>query len=315
MIHGCKINNNNAKYKIKNEKVFNLFRLNIIFYVYLCIQQNDNNMRQYLDLLDKILNEGTQKGDRTGTGTLSIFGHQMRFNLADGFPLLTTKKLHLKSIIYELLWFLQGSTNVKYLQEHGVRIWNEWADADGELGPVYGHQWRSWPDYDGGHIDQIQQVMEQIKHNPDSRRMIVSAWNVAEVNRMALPPCHTIFQFYVIPPSEQTGDVGRLSLQLYQRSADTFLGVPFNIASYALLCMMMAQVCGLKPGEFIHTTGDTHLYLNHIEQARLQLTREPRPLPQMRINPDVKDLFSFNYEDFQLENYDPWPHIKADVSV
>lgn len=272
-------------------------------------------MRQYLDLLDKILNEGTQKGDRTGTGTLSIFGHQMRFNLADGFPLLTTKKLHLKSIIYELLWFLQGSTNVKYLQEHGVRIWNEWADADGELGPVYGHQWRSWPDYDGGHIDQIQQVMEQIKHNPDSRRMIVSAWNVAEVNRMALPPCHTIFQFYVIPPSEQTGDVGRLSLQLYQRSADTFLGVPFNIASYALLCMMMAQVCGLKPGEFIHTTGDTHLYLNHIEQARLQLTREPRPLPQMRINPDVKDLFSFNYEDFQLENYDPWPHIKADVSV
>ncbi len=264
-------------------------------------------MKQYLDLLDCILREGVEKGDRTGTGTLSIFGHQMRFNLEEGFPLLTTKKLHLKSIIYELLWFLQGSTNVKYLQEHGVRIWNEWADENGELGPVYGHQWRSWPDYDGGAIDQIAYVLDQIKNNPNSRRMIVSAWNVAEVNQMALPPCHTMFQFYVAN--------GRLSLQLYQRSADTFLGVPFNIASYALLCMMMAQVCGLKAGEFIHTTGDTHLYLNHLEQARLQLTREPRPLPVMRINPDVKDLFSFQYEDFQLENYDPWPHIKAEVSV
>ena len=264
-------------------------------------------MKQYLDLLNRILKEGTEKGDRTGTGTLSIFGNQMRFNLEEGFPLLTTKKLHLKSIIYELLWFLQGNTNVLYLQEHGVRIWNEWADENGELGPVYGHQWRSWPDYDGGTIDQIQYVLDQIKNNPNSRRMIVSAWNVAEVNKMALPPCHTLFQFYVAD--------GRLSLQLYQRSADTFLGVPFNIASYALLCMMMAQVTGLKPGEFIHTTGDTHLYLNHLEQARLQLTREPRPLPKMKINPDVKDLFSFQYEDFQLENYDPWPHIKAEVSV
>ena len=264
-------------------------------------------MKQYLDLLDRILREGTQKGDRTGTGTISVFGHQMRFNLEEGFPLLTTKKLHLKSIIYELLWFLQGNTNVHYLQEHGVRIWNEWADENGELGPVYGHQWRSWPDYDGGSIDQIKIILDQIRNNPDSRRMLVSAWNVAEVNKMALPPCHTMFQFYVAD--------GRLSLQLYQRSADTFLGVPFNIASYALLCMMVAQVCGLKPGDFIHTTGDTHLYLNHLEQARLQLTRQPRPLPKMRINPDVKDLFSFQYEDFQLEGYDPWPHIKAEVSV
>ena len=264
-------------------------------------------MKQYLDLLDRILREGTQKGDRTGTGTLSVFGHQMRFNLEEGFPLLTTKKLHLKSIIYELLWFLQGNTNVHYLQEHGVRIWNEWADENGELGPVYGHQWRSWPDYDGGSIDQIKIVLDQLKNNPNSRRMLVSAWNVAEVNKMALPPCHTMFQFYVAD--------GRLSLQLYQRSADTFLGVPFNIASYALLCMMVAQVCGLKLGDFIHTTGDTHLYLNHLEQARLQLTREPRHLPRMRINPDVKDLFAFQYEDFQLEDYDPWPHIKAEVSV
>jgi len=264
-------------------------------------------MKQYLDLLDRILREGVQKGDRTGTGTISVFGHQMRFNLEEGFPLLTTKKLHLKSIIYELLWFLQGNTNVHYLQEHGVRIWNEWADENGELGPVYGHQWRSWPDYDGGSIDQIKIILDQIRNNPDSRRMLVSAWNVAEVNKMALPPCHTMFQFYVAD--------GRLSLQLYQRSADTFLGVPFNIASYALLCMMVAQVCGLKPGDFIHTTGDTHLYLNHLEQARLQLTRQPRPLPKMRINPDVKDLFSFQYEDFQLEGYDPWPHIKAEVSV
>ena len=264
-------------------------------------------MKPYLDLLNRILTEGVRKGDRTGTGTLSVFGNQMRFNLEEGFPLLTTKKLHLKSIIYELLWFLQGDTNVHYLQEHGVRIWNEWADENGELGPVYGHQWRSWPDYNGGTIDQIQMVLDQIKNNPDSRRMIVSAWNVAEVNKMALPPSHTMFQFYVAD--------GRLSLQLYQRSADTFLGVPFNIASYALLCMMMAQVCGLKPGEFIHTTGDTHLYLNHLEQARLQLTREPRPLPRMRLNREVKDLFAFQYDDFLLENYNPWPHIKAEVSV
>lgn len=264
-------------------------------------------MKQYLDLLNRIITEGTQKGDRTGTGTISIFGNQMRFNLEDGFPLLTTKKLHLKSIIYELLWFLQGNTNVHYLQEHGVRIWNEWADENGELGPVYGHQWRSWPDYNGGTIDQIKNVVETIKKNPDSRRMIVSAWNVAEVDQMALPPCHTMFQFYVSD--------GRLSLQLYQRSADTFLGVPFNIASYALLLQMMAQVTGLKAGDFIHTTGDTHLYLNHIEQAKLQLTRTPRPLPTMKINPDVKDIFNFHYEDFELENYDPWPHIKAEVSV
>lgn len=264
-------------------------------------------MKQYLDILDRILREGTQKGDRTGTGTISIFGTQSRYNMEDGFPLLTTKKLHLKSIIYELLWFLKGDTNVKYLQDNGVRIWNEWADENGELGPVYGHQWRSWPDYNGGAIDQISQVVDQLKHNPDSRRMIVSAWNVAEVNEMALPPCHTIFQFYVAD--------GRLSLQLYQRSADTFLGVPFNIASYALLLQMMAQVTGLKPGDFIHTTGDTHLYLNHLDQARLQLTRTPRPLPVMKINPDVKSIFDFQYEDFQLEGYDPYPHIKAEVSV
>ena len=264
-------------------------------------------MKQYLDLLKRILDEGTRKGDRTGTGTLSVFGNQMRFNLEDGFPLLTTKKLHLKSIIYELLWFLRGDTNVRYLQEHGVRIWNEWAATEGELGPVYGHQWRSWPDYNGGNIDQIANVVNQLKHNPDSRRMIVSAWNVAEVDSMALPPCHTMFQFYVAD--------GRLSLQLYQRSADTFLGVPFNIASYALLLQMMAQVTGYRPGDFIHTTGDTHLYLNHLDQARLQLTRTPRQLPVMKINPDVKSLFDFQYEDFQLEGYDPWPHIKAEVAV
>ena len=264
-------------------------------------------MKQYLDILDRILKEGVKKEDRTGTGTLSIFGTQSRYALKDGFPLLTTKKLHLKSIIYELLWFLKGDTNVKYLQEHGVRIWNEWADENGELGPVYGHQWRSWPDYQGGTIDQIKNVLEQLKHNPDSRRMIVSAWNVAEVEKMALPPCHTMFQFYVAD--------GRLSLQLYQRSADTFLGVPFNIASYALLLQMMAQVTGYETGDFIHTTGDTHLYLNHLDQARLQLTRTPRKLPVMKINPDVKDLFSFQYEDFQLEGYDPWDHIKAEVSV
>ena len=279
-------------------------------------------MKQYLDILNRILTEGTQKGDRTGTGTISIFGTQSRYNLADGFPLLTTKKLHLKSIIYELLWFLQGDTNVKYLQEHGVRIWNEWADENGELGPVYGHQWRSWPDYNGGTIDQIQYVIDQLKNNPDSRRMIVSAWNVAEVNEMALPPCHTIFQFYTAPiaDSQELTANGqkakrRLSLQLYQRSADTFLGVPFNIASYALLLQMMAQVCDMVPGDFIHTTGDTHLYLNHLEQARLQLTREPRPLPTMKINPDVKNLFDFHYEDFELVGYDPHPHIKAEVSV
>lgn len=264
-------------------------------------------MKQYLDLLNRIMTEGVEKTDRTSTGTKSIFGHQMRFNLEDGFPLLTTKKLHLKSIIYELLWFLNGDTNVRYLQEHGVRIWNEWADENGELGPVYGHQWRSWPDYQGGTIDQIQNVLNLIKNSPDSRRMIVSAWNVAEVEKMALPPCHTMFQFYVAD--------GRLSLQLYQRSADTFLGVPFNIASYALLLMMMAQTTGLKAGDFIHTTGDTHLYKNHFEQARLQLTRTPRKLPKMVINPDVKDLFSFKYEDFQLEGYDPYPHIAATVSV
>lgn len=264
-------------------------------------------MKQYLDLLDRILTEGHKKTDRTGTGTLSVFGNQMRFNLEEGFPLLTTKKLHLKSIIYELLWFLRGDTNVRWLQEHGVRIWNEWADENGELGPVYGHQWRSWPDYNGGTIDQIQNVIDLIKNHPDSRRMMVSAWNPAEVEQMALPPCHCLFQFYVADD--------RLSLQLYQRSADTFLGVPFNIASYALLLQMMAQVTGLKPGEFVHTTGDTHLYLNHLEQARLQITRTPRPLPTMKINPDVKNLFDFKYEDFELEGYNPYDHIKAEVSV
>lgn len=264
-------------------------------------------MQQYLDLLHRILEEGKVKTDRTGTGTKSIFGHQMRFNLEDGFPVLTTKKLHLKSIIYELLWFLKGDTNVKYLQEHGVSIWNEWADENGDLGPVYGHQWRSWPDHRGGTIDQIQNVIDLIKHHPDSRRMLVTAWNPADIGEMALPPCHCLFQFYVAD--------GRLSLQLYQRSADTFLGVPFNIASYALLLQMMAQVTGLKTGDFIHTTGDTHLYLNHIEQAKLQLTRTPRELPQMKLNPDVKSLFDFRYEDFELLNYNPWPHIKAEVAV
>ena len=264
-------------------------------------------MQQYLDLLHRILEEGKVKTDRTGTGTKSVFGHQMRFNLEDGFPVLTTKKLHLKSIIYELLWFLKGDTNVKYLQEHGVSIWNEWADENGDLGPVYGHQWRSWPDHRGGTIDQIQNVIDLIKHHPDSRRMLVTAWNPADISEMALPPCHCLFQFYVAD--------GRLSLQLYQRSADTFLGVPFNIASYALLLQMIAQVTGLKAGDFIHTTGDTHLYLNHIEQAKLQLTRTPRELPQMKLNPDVKSLFDFRYEDFELLNYDPWPHIKAEVAV
>lgn len=264
-------------------------------------------MQPYLNLLQRILDEGIEKTDRTGTGTKSIFGHQMRFNLEDGFPLLTTKKLHLKSIIYELLWFLKGDTNIKYLKEHGVRIWDEWADEDGNLGPVYGHQWRSWPDYNGGTIDQIQNIINLIKHHPDSRRMMVTAWNPAEIEQMALPPCHCLFQFYVAN--------GRLSLQLYQRSADTFLGVPFNIASYALLLQMMAQVTGLQVGEFIHTTGDTHLYLNHLGQAKLQLTRTPRTLPQMKLNPDVKSLFDFQYEDFELQNYNPWPHIKANVAV
>ena len=255
-------------------------------------------MKQYIDLLRHILEHGTVKSDRTGTGTISVFGYQMRFNLADGFPLVTTKKLHLKSIIHELLWFLSGDTNVHYLQENGVRIWNEWADAD---------QWRSWPDYDGGAIDQIAQAVDDIRHNPDSRRIIVSAWNVADLKNMNLPPCHAFFQFYVAD--------GRLSLQLYQRSADCFLGVPFNIASYALLLQMMAQVCGLEAGDFVHTLGDAHLYLNHIEQAKLQISREPRPLPKMIVNPDVKDIFGFKYEDFTLEGYDPHPHIKAEVSV
>ena len=264
-------------------------------------------MKQYLDLLNTIMTTGVDRGDRTGTGTRSIFGHQMRFDLSQGFPLLTTKKLHLKSIIYELLWFLAGDTNARYLQEHGVRIWNEWADPDGSLGHIYGYQWRSWPDYRGGSIDQITQAVNDIVNNPESRRIIVSAWNVGDLGNMNLPPCHAFFQFYVAD--------GRLSLQLYQRSADCFLGVPFNIASYALLTMMMAQVTGLKPGDFIHTLGDTHIYHNHFDQVKLQLTREPRPLPRMVINPDVKSIFDFKYEDFELRDYDPWPHIKATVAV
>jgi thymidylate synthase len=257
--------------------------------------------------MERVLKQGLEKRDRTGTGTLSVFGHQMRFDLKDGFPLVTTKKLHLKSIVYELLWFLAGDTNVRWLQDHGVSIWNEWADENGELGPVYGHQWRSWPTPDGGSIDQIASVVNQIKRNPDSRRLIVTAWNPADIEKMALPPCHCLFQFYV-------GD-GRLSCQLYQRSADIFLGVPFNIASYALLTMMMAQVTGLKPGEFIHTFGDAHLYLNHLDQTREQLSRRPYPLPTMKLNPDVKDIFSFRFEDFTLENYQAHPHIKAAVAV
>ncbi len=264
-------------------------------------------MKQYLDLLQHVLDNGTIKHDRTGTGTKSIFGYQLRCDLSKGFPLLTTKKVHLKSIIYELLWFLKGDTNVKYLQEHGVRIWNEWADENGDLGPVYGHQWRSWPDYNGGHIDQISQVIDQIKNTPDSRRIMVSAWNVADVPTMKLPPCHSLFQFYVAD--------GKLSLQLYQRSADLFLGVPFNIASYALLCMMIAHVTGLEPGEFIHTFGDAHIYLNHMDQVHEQLSREPRPLPRMILNPDVKSIFDYDYDDFTLEGYDPWPLIKGVVSV
>ena len=264
-------------------------------------------MRQYLDLLQHIMDNGVQKSDRTGTGTRSVFGYQMRFNLEEGFPLLTTKKLHLKSIIHELLWFLKGDTNVKYLQENGVRIWNEWADENGDLGHIYGYQWRSWPAYDGGFIDQISEAVKAIKETPDSRRIIVSAWNVADLGNMNLPPCHAFFQFYVAD--------GRLSLQLYQRSADTFLGVPFNIASYALLTMMMAQVCGLRPGDFVHTLGDTHIYNDHFEQVREQLSRTPRRLPRMIINPEVKSIFDFKFDDFTLEGYDPLPHIKAKVSV
>lgn len=270
-------------------------------------QETITAMKQYLDLLSHILEHGTDKGDRTGTGTRSVFGYQMRFNLEEGFPLLTTKKLHLKSIIYELLWFLRGDTNARWLQERGVRIWNEWASPDGDLGHIYGYQWRSWPAYDGGFIDQISEAVDTIKNDPDSRRIIVSAWNVADLKNMNLPPCHAFFQFYVAD--------GRLSLQLYQRSADSFLGVPFNIASYALLTMMMAQVCGLRPGDFIHTLGDAHIYNNHFEQVREQLSRTPRALPTMRINPDVHSIFDFKYEDFTLENYDPLPHIKGEVSV
>lgn len=264
-------------------------------------------MQQYLDLLQRTISEGVRKEDRTGTGTVSIFGHQSRFDLSEGFPVLTTKKLHLKSIIHELLWFLNGDTNIKYLNDNGVRIWNEWADEDGDLGHIYGYQWRSWPDYNGGFIDQISQVVETIKNNPDSRRMIVSSWNVADLPNMNLPPCHAFFQFYVAD--------NKLSLQLYQRSADIFLGVPFNIASYALLLKMMAQVTGLQEGDFVHTFGDAHIYLNHLEQVNLQLSREPRALPEMKINPDVKDIFKFKFEDFELINYDPHPHIKGKVSV
>lgn len=264
-------------------------------------------MKQYLNLLETILNEGTEKSDRTGTGTISRFGHQMRFDLSEGFPVVTTKKLHLKSIIHELLWFLAGDTNIKYLTDNGVRIWNEWADPDGNLGHIYGYQWRSWPTPDGKHIDQISQVIDSIKNNPDSRRHIVSAWNVGELDNMNLPPCHVLFQFYVAD--------GKLSCQLYQRSADVFLGVPFNIASYALLTLMVAQVTGLQPGDFVHTFGDVHIYSNHIEQVKLQLTREPFPLPQMKINPDIKNIFDFKYEDFELIGYQAHPHIKGDVAV
>lgn len=264
-------------------------------------------MKQYIELMKHVLENGTQKHDRTGTGTLSVFGYQMRFDLQEGFPLVSTKKVHLRSIIHELIWFLKGDTNIRYLKENNVSIWNEWADENGELGPVYGQQWRSWPTPDGGPIDQITDVISQIKNNPDSRRLIVSAWNVAEISKMALPPCHSFFQFYVAD--------GKLSCQLYQRSADIFLGVPFNIASYALLTMMIAQVCDLEPGDFIHTLGDAHLYNNHLEQTRLQMSRAPKPLPKMVLNPEIKDIFDFKYEDFSLENYDPHPHIKAPVAV
>jgi thymidylate synthase len=264
-------------------------------------------MKQYLDLLDHVLSNGVKKSDRTGTGTISVFGYQMRFDMSNGFPLLTTKKLHTKSILYELLWFLQGNTNVKYLNEHSVSIWDEWADMNGNLGPVYGYQWRSWPSSDGQYIDQVSQVIDSIKHDPDSRRHIVSAWNVGELDKMALPPCHILFQFYVAE--------GKLSCQLYQRSADIFLGVPFNIASYAFLLHMFAQVTGLQPGELIHTLGDAHIYLNHVEQVMLQLTRKPKPLPKLRINPEVRSIFDFTYEDFAIENYDPHPHIRGEISV
>ena len=264
-------------------------------------------MKQYINLLDRVLEEGVKKEDRTGTGTISVFGHQMRFNMAEGFPMLTTKKLHLKSIIYELLWFLKGDTNIKYLTDNGVRIWNEWADENGDLGHVYGYQWRSWPDYNGGHIDQISEVINTIKNNPDSRRIIVSSWNVGDLNNMNLPPCHAFFQFYVAN--------GKLSLQLYQRSADIFLGVPFNVASYALLLKMVAQVTGLEEGDFVHTLGDAHIYTNHLEQVKLQLSRKPKKLPNIKINPEVKSIFDFQFEDFQLENYDPHPHIKGIVAV
>lgn len=264
-------------------------------------------MKQYIDLVKRVLEEGVRKEDRTGTGTVSVFGHQMRFDLANGFPLITTKKLHVKSIIYELLWFLNGDTNVRYLQEHGVRIWNEWADENGDLGHIYGYQWRSWPDYKGGSIDQIRDAVDLIMHHPDSRRIIVSAWNVGDLENMNLPPCHAFFQFYVAE--------GQLSLQLYQRSADIFLGVPFNIASYALLLQMMAQITGLIPGDLVHTLGDAHIYTNHLEQVQLQLTREPRTLPRMKINPDVKNIFDFQYADFELTDYDPHPHIKGEVSI
>ena len=269
--------------------------------------QTLSTMKQYLDLMQHILDHGVDKGDRTGTGTKSVFGHQMRFDLSEGFPLVTTKKVHLRSIIHELLWFIKGESNIKYLKDNGVSIWDEWADENGELGPVYGVQWRSWQKQDGGVVDQLSELIHTIKTNPNSRRMIISAWNVAEIENMALPPCHTLFQFYVAD--------GKLSCQLYQRSADVFLGVPFNIASYALFTMMLAQVCDLKPGDFVHTLGDAHLYNNHFEQSKLQLSREPRPLPTMKLNPEVKDLFDFKYEDFTLENYDPHPHIKGAVAV
>lgn len=279
--------------------------------MYLCKQKDfgtgNKAMKQYQDLLRHILATGREKGDRTGTGTISTFGYQMRFDLREGFPLLTTKKLHLKSIIYELLWFLRGDTNVQYLQEHGVRIWNEWAREDGDLGPIYGYQWRSWPDYHGGHIDQIQQIIDQLRRDPDSRRMLVSAWNVAQLDQMALAPCHCLMQFYVAE--------GRLSLQLYQRSADVFLGVPFNIASYALLLMMIAQVTGLEVGDFVHTFGDVHIYRDHLEQVELQLERTPKTLPQMKLNPQIRQLEDFTYEDFELVGYEPYPHIAAKVSV
>lgn len=278
-----------------------------MYWATICRVCRYKNMKQYLDLLQHVLDHGTERLDRTGTGTIGVFGYQIRFDLNEGFPVLTTKKLHLRSIIYELLWFLRGDTNIKYLHDHGVSIWDEWADENGDLGPVYGKQWRSWPDGRGGTIDQIANVVQEIKANPYSRRLLVSAWNPAEVGDMALYPCHCLFQFYV--------DHGRLSCQLYQRSADIFLGVPFNIASYALLTMMMAQVCELEPGDFVHTFGDAHIYRNHLDQVRLQLTREPRPLPVMHINPDVKDIFRFQYEDFHLEGYDPHPHIKGEVSV